>query len=678
MKEFMKKTLLAVVLMASLMPVVSNAADADVDVAGISAVYNAETNSIKLIADMEYQLKNPKIEGESGWEYKVHQYSGLMRVHGHYVTVDGQLSHAGKRVTFEYKNLPPTPTVTISWYNLYLTMLEGFRLYDGRTFEIHQDGNSEPQWNNLALPSNPTAEIISAKLHHVGASGMKLQLNFSHELYGDPTLDADAYKYERDAFTFNSNKDFFKATLEDNRKTLWLSHENIPGDATLEMSIPELKKSLKKYYANYDGKIERKTEILLEQMQLPVFDNNTSRMKNITASSEGNLVKIDIEFDRVLNWKNAVSTTIQLDKLFKLNDVYVDATMVMSDLGAGNKHVQITYEGNVERSIMTIDLGSLRSGLTKVFTNFYSHISSHIQSQIDTLDLPKRKPSTIGSIQADIFPSGNRRYGVINMTFDEDLVWQEGYGYDSSCSLDGNACQVVKVNEEYVNVTSSTNQEGDRKKLILTYTIMTADSTVTVNLIDLKAYLSKVLYNFSGDLTDAAKAQFDSLEFPKSFELQMQEKSIKAERDTETHTQTAHTAKETTKSATTVADGFAAKNDAIEAANKAEESANDVSETDTTRKQSANANAQLAKEHAEAAKVAFKELYESKAIQGNWKTPVIKGLGYSTDIYSYEGKTNNKGMYRCQSGEMVTFSLGYIKIAKVTCPPAVTLVSVPE
>ncbi|CAB5497305.1 hypothetical protein, partial [Bathymodiolus thermophilus thioautotrophic gill symbiont] len=524
MKEFMKKTLLAVVLMASLMPIVSNAftpgnldnAPVMVQLTSVWTWYNAETNTMRFGANTRHGIKNLETSEGSGWDHNVYQYSKLMKLHGHYITVDGWLDDAGIKLTFEYKNLPPSPNITMSWGDLYHTFYDNFRLYNGRLLDITTDDNAEIWWHALDLPKSPNSEIISAKLHHVGASGMKLQLNFSHELYGDPTLDADAYKYERDAFTFNGNKDFFKATLEDNRKTLWLSHENIPGDETLEMSIPELKKSLKKYYANYDGKIERKTEILLEQMQLPVFDNNTSRMKNITASSEGNLVKIDIEFDRVLNWKNAVSTTIQLDKLFKLNDVYVDATMVMSDLGAGNKHVQITYEGNVERSIMTIDLGSLRSGLTKVFTNFYSHISSHIQSQIDTLDLPKRKPSTIGSIQADIFPSGNRRYGVINMTFDEDLVWQEGYGYDSSCSLDGNACQVVKVNEEYVNVTSSTNQEGDRKKLILTYTIMTADSTVTVNLADLKAYLSKVLYNFSGDLTDEAKAQFDSLEFPKS------------------------------------------------------------------------------------------------------------------------------------------------------------------
>jgi len=686
MKEFMKKTLLAVVLMASLMPVVSNAFQfsdfakfpVKVELTSVWTWYNAETNTIRFGANTEHGIKNPKTSKGSGWDHDVHQYSKLMKLYGQYITVDGWLDDAGIKLTFEYKNLPPSPNITMSWGDLYHTFYDSFRLYNEKLLDITTDDNAEIWWHALDFPKSPNSEITGAKLHYTGASGIKLQLDFSHSLYGDPTLFSNAHDYDRDAFTLNDNNDFFKVTIGNNRKTLWFSHNNIPSATTLKANLSKLKESLKKYYANYDGKISSDAQTQFDNLSLPLYDGNASTMKNISASDEDNVVKIDIEFDRILSWKNEVATTAQLNELLKVDGLYVGANVIMTDLNAGNKNLRITYRGNVERSTMTIDLGDLRASLSKIFTNFYPHVSSHLQAQIDTLDLPRLKPSTMQSIQASTSLSGNSKSGTLDMTFDKDLVWSAGFDYGMGCSLTDNACQVVKVNGGYVNITLSSSQNDDRKKLALIYTIMTEDSTVTVNLADLKAYLSKVLYNFSGDLTDAAKAQFDSLEFPKSFELQMQEKSIKAERDTEIHTQTAHTAKETTKSATTVADGFAAKNDAIEAANKAEESANDVSETDTTRKQSANANAQLAKEHAEAAKVAFKELYESKAIQGNWKTPVIKGLGYSTDIYSYEGKTNNKGMYRCQSGEMVTFSLGYIKIAEVTCPPAVTLVSVPE
>ncbi|OJA03758.1 hypothetical protein, partial [Bathymodiolus thermophilus thioautotrophic gill symbiont] len=70
----------------------------------------------------------------------------------------------------------------MSWGDLYHTFYDNFRLYNGRLLDITTDDNAEIWWHALDLPKSPNSEIISAKLHHVGASGMKLQLNFSHEL----------------------------------------------------------------------------------------------------------------------------------------------------------------------------------------------------------------------------------------------------------------------------------------------------------------------------------------------------------------------------------------------------------------------------------------------------------------------------------------------------------------
>ena len=72
-----------------------------------------------------------------------------------------------------------------------------------------------------------------------------------------------------------------------------------------------------------------------------------------------------------------------------------------------------------------------------------------------------------------------------------------------------------------------------------------------------------------------------------------------------------------------------------------------------------------------------KVAYPKSARKGYWKYPVLKGLRYSTSIYNYKGITTDTGEYLCQPNEVVTFSLGIVKIYTVNCTfeaPFITMI----
>jgi len=523
---------------------------------------------------------------------------------------------------------------------------------------------------SLILISNvahaAVSEITGVKLNYIGANGLEFQFSFSEPLEGDSTQ----HEYNKGAFTFNAISDFFEITLGDDKKTLSYSYSSMPDNVTVAADLSLIKEDLK-FYSNYQGGISDEAKIQFDNLFLPVNNISVSTMKSITVSAKKGSdqkikeIRFDIALNKILTWRELGKDNSQLHKLVKMGGTYVTVNVSMSDLNSGNKNLKIIYVGNVESATMTMDLGDLRHSLTQVFSNFYPFTFNGFRDQFDALALPILKLSTMESIQSSTFTSAGIEYEKLSMTFNEDLIWKEGYGYDMNCSSSN--CQVVKADGVYIDVALSTDQVDDKKKLILTYSIENSP-TITMSLVDLKAYLRKTLYSFKGGLTDAVKAQYNSLELSKSAALQEQEKSIQAEKDAKVHAQAAHEASEIAKAAITIAISFEAKNNAIEAANKTQASADDVSATDIDRKKSATDNAKQAKEDAESAKLAFDTLYEAKAIKGYWRFPVIKDLNYVTDKYNYVGKTDDKGMYKCQNSEVVSFSVGHIEVATISCP----------